>query len=590
MTQNAAAQGVLMLCQQGLTPIDQGHALDALPDAMRRGPRDIVSVDSMDANARAVESHDWHEAGRELADEYRRRVQPILHANPGYRVAYFGTVSIPLAFQLGYHVSTWRAAEAFLHHHRRKDWRWADGERERPTPEVHVGGVPPAGSQAEGDLVVRVSTSHRVHSEQTREVVPRPLAEVDISLAALGEDALERLEDLQAVAEAFKFVLDRLRELFPNAETAHVFAAVPVGLAFLLGTRVSPMIHPTVQTYQFDSRSVPKYHAALRLQSEAAPTLALSDDERIAAARERAIWAEELDRLKKFASNMPDHAGGWLADVLPAEGLIHFGGSWPSLPRLKALELCHSSIDANATSAPGGFRYVPTDRKWVLADDFLVPLMRRVADEGDRRRAARLFLLHEGLHLWQALTAWTSPGIGRFAKVLEEIDYVADVWALLHEGKLAAAENGAPADGPIFLRSLIKLAVETMLSFDDGPAPALAMQVRRVARYLIWSWQYLETERLAPNDDPWRVLATKPLIELAGPEIRARDERVWYLLDPAHTHAAEVALYRSHRLLRFPAGPSTPHEEILEALRTRQGDRMRSALRGVFDQARGMTG
>jgi hypothetical protein len=585
MTPKAGVEGVLMLCQQGLTPIDEGQALDGLPAAIRQGRRDFVTVDLTAANARAVESHDWHEAGRHLADEYRSRVKPILDASPGYRVNYFGTVSIPLAVQLGYHLGSWRAAEAFLHHHGRKDWKWAEGPRERPAPEIHVEGMPAAGSQAEGDLVVRVSTSHRVHAEQTREVVPRPLAEVDILLTALGEDELERPEDVHAVAAAFKSVLDGLRELFPNSETAHIFAAVPVGLAFLMGTRVSPMIHSKVQTYQFDSRSDPKYHPALCLQSETQPTLAVLDDERAAAARERAIWAQELDRLKAFASSMPDHGGGWLADTLP-DGAAAFGATWPNLPRLKALELCHSSIDAQTTSAPGGFRYVPADRTWVLADDFLVPLMRRVTDESDRRRAARLFLLHEGLHLSQALTAWTSPGIGRFAKVLEEIDYVADVWALLHEGKLAASENGAPADGPIFLRSLIRLAVETMLSFDDGPVSLSAMQVRRVARYLIWSWQYLETERLAPTDDPWRVLATKPLIELAGPEIRARDERVWYLLDPAHTRAAEIALYRSHRLLRFPAGPSTPHEEILEALRTRQGDRMRSALRGVFDQAR----
>jgi hypothetical protein len=61
------------------------------------------------------------------------------------------------------------------------------------------------------------------------------------------------------------------------------------------------------------------------------------------------------------------------------------------------------------------------------------------------------------------LTGWTSPDIGRFAKVLEEIDYFADVWALLYEHRV-------------------------------------------------------------------------------GPEIRARDNRVWYLLDLAHTRVPEVAL------------------------------------------------
>src|SRR4051794_9735918 len=98
------AEGVIMLCQPGLTPIDEGQVLDALPETVKSGRRHVVSVDLTASNARAVESHDWHDAGRQLADDYRGRVKPILDANPGYGVAYFGTVSIPLAIQLGYHL------------------------------------------------------------------------------------------------------------------------------------------------------------------------------------------------------------------------------------------------------------------------------------------------------------------------------------------------------------------------------------------------------------------------------------------------------------------------------------------------------
>ena len=72
-------------------------------------------------------------------------------------------------------------------------------------------------------------------------------------------------------------------------------------------------------------------------------------------------------------------------------------------------------------------------------------------------------------------------------------------------------------------------------------------------------------------------------IELAGPEIRARENRVWYLLDAPRTHAPDLALYRERRLHRYSTGPSSPHEEILEGLRTRKGDRLRAGLRGVFD-------
>jgi hypothetical protein len=581
MSSQDSRTGTLVVCQQGLTPIDDGQVLDALPEAVRLGRREHVAIDLRDANERAVATHDWHDAGRALAEAYRTRVKPALEANAGFRVAYFGTVSIPLALQLGYHLGTWRGADPFLHHHGRKDWKWPAGDG---SVEVRTIGIPTEGSTANGDLVIRVSTSHRIHPSQTQELVPRWLAQVDIALDAPGEDALQSPRDVEAVAAALKVALDRLHDLFPNAERIHLFAAVQVGVAFLMGTRVSQTIHPAVQTYEFDSKADPKYHEALCLQRKAVPRTPISDEERAAATRERAAWAEELGGLKAFAASLPE-SGSWLDDVLPSASVAQFGAAWRGLPNLRSVAaICDSAIDLRATEAAGGFGYSAADRQWTLGDEFLVPLIRRIEEEADRRRAARLFLLHEGLHVHQGLTASTSPEIGRFAKVLEDIDYQADVWSLLHERKLAQTTTPQVAqDDPILVRSLIKLAVETMLSFDDTPGPTNVMQVRRVSRYLIWSWQYLETERSRRGDDVAAVLATKPMIELAGPEIRARENRVWYLLDVPRTHTPEVALYRDHRLYRFSAGPSSQHEEILEALRTRDGERLRRGLRGVFD-------
>jgi hypothetical protein len=584
MTSQDSRTGTVVLCQQGLTPIDDGQVLDALPDAVRSGRREHVAIDLREANERSIASRDWHEAGRVLAEAYSTRVKPALEPNAGSRVAYFGTVSVPLALQLGYHLGTWRGADAFLHHHGRKDWKWPAGGSPAAAVEVRTTGMPIEGSTANGDLVIRVSTSHRIHPSQTQEVVPRWLAQVDIALDTPGEDALQSPQDVEAVAVAFKRALDRLHDLFPNAERIHLFAAVQVGVAFLMGTRVSQTIHPPVQTYQFDSKADPKYHAALCLQREAEPRTLISDQERAAAALERAAWAEELGRLKAFAASLPE-SGSWLDDLLPSASASRFGTAWLGLPNLRSVAaICDSGIDLRATKAAGGFGYSAADRRWTLGDEFLVPLIRRIDEEADRRRAGRLFLLHEGLHVHQGLTASTSPEIGRFAKVLEDIDYQADVWSLLHERKLAQTTTPQVAqDDPILVRSLIKLAVETMLSFDDAPGPTNVMQVRRVSRYLIWSWQYLETERSRRGDDVAAVLATKPMIELAGPEIRARENRVWYLLDVPRTHTPEVALYRDHRLHRFSAGPSSQHEEILEAVRTRDGERLRRGLRGVFD-------
>lgn len=584
----STSPGVLLLLQQALNPIEEAAALAALPDAARAGRRETVVLDLTEANRRAIAARDWHDAGRQLAEQFVAHVRPRLDANPGFEVAYFGAVSIPLAVQLGFLCGTWSKKTAYLHHHINKDWLWPDPDAKAQRPEVLVSGLPNDKSLAEGDIVVRVSTSHFVDPAQARDVVSRPLAEVELRLEPLGEDGLTAPVDLEAVGTEWKRVLDTLHEKFPNARTIHLFASVQVAVAFMLGARINPRIHPALQTYQYEGRQEPKYYPALLIEDEIAARPSFTTEEKQLAIAERAMWQEELERVQTFAATLAtNRSSTWLEDVLPEAPRRAFAGTWGALPRLVDLQdLLHSRIElAEAAAGVDGFLFVSESRTWVLADDFLIPLLRRITNKDERRRAARLFLLHEGLHAHQQLTVATSRAVGRFAKILEEIDYQADSWALLHERAYVISTDPSLAnDGPTLARSLMSVAIETMLSFDAQPGPLTQMQVRRVARYLIWSWQYLETLRLQPADDPSPILATRPLIELAGAEIRVRDNRVWYLLDPRHLQNPEVAVYRSNRLHRFGDGPSLPIDELLDALRRCEAARFRNALRGVFDQ------
>jgi len=587
MTIRDVPSGVIILEHPGYFAVDPTAALAALPSRAQGCPRERLVLDLATGQERAITTRDWQDAARILLDGYRAKVKPVLTAHPDYDFTYFGTVSIPLAVQLGFLVGTWHPVNVFQHHHGQKDWRWPDPDGAGPALEVETSPLSSGGSLAEGDLVVRVSTSHVIEPALTRELVSRPLAEVDIKTRTISEDTFASPRDVEVVADAFKATIDELHRLYPNATALHLFAACPVGLALKLGTRVSPTIHPPVQTYEFDAKSNPKYYRALLLQAEPAPSVALTAEEQASAVAERMIWREELARIRGLAASLPElvDTDGWLADVLPTGNRAAFGSSWRALPRLTELaDLRNSDIDLVTTEVPGGFAYVPDRRTWVLGDELLVPVLRRIVDQTQRRRAARLFLLHEALHGYQRLTLATAPQIGRFPKVLEDIDYHADAWAQLHERRLTT-EVDPPllSDEPALARLLIRVATETMLAFDDAPQPSAAMQVRRVSRYLIWAWQYLRTERFVPDGDVWTVLSDKPSIEIAGPEIRARDNRVWYLLDPRFTTAPEVAVYWQNRLHRFAAGPASPHEEVLEALRVRDGDRLRSALRGVFD-------
>lgn len=582
----ASKPGVIVLRQEGYLRIDEEASLLALPEPLRSGPRKEVRLDLTDLTERSARSRDWQEAGRAVVGVYRDQIKPLLALHPAYKVAYFGTVPIPLAIQLGFLIGAWHETTAFLLHHEDREWEWPP-----PSPpsilDVGVHGLPHDGSVADGEIILRVSTSHAIDPALTAEVVPRPLAQVDITTTPIGQDVVCSPEFLAAVADRFKRTLDDLHLLFPNASAVHLFAAVPVGLAFRLGTLISPTIHPRVHTYEFDAKSNPKYYLSLSLQAEPTPALVFGDEERAAAIAERARWREELENLGAYAgARASAPVEGWLSDVLPPVVSGAFVGPWLRLPRLSDVAaLANGTVDVGESGAAGGFSYRPSDRRWVLGDDLLIPIIRRIADETARRRAARLFLLHEGLHTQQVLTSATSPGIGRFPKVVEDIDYQADVWAQLYERAFSVDADGrSPTDEAGLARLLMSIAVETMLSFDDGPAAA-EMQVRRVVRYLIWSWQYLRTESFGPLDQSvWSVLADKPSLELAGPSIRVHDDRVWYMLDARFVQAPELAVYYENRLWRFPTGPASPHHEILEGLRTRDADRLRGALRGVCEQ------
>src|SRR5690606_5018219 len=108
---------------------------------------------------------------------------------------------------------------------------------------------------------------------------------------------------------------------------------------------------------------------------------------------------------------------------------------WCELPGIAALGPVLTSVDLERTEVDG-FRFDRDASVWLLSDDLLLAITRRLETEVDRRAAARLFFLHEGLHEQvHGLSGAMSPSVGRFPRVLEELDYQADAWALLHELK-----------------------------------------------------------------------------------------------------------------------------------------------------------
>ena len=161
---------------------------------------------------------------------------------------------------------------------------------------------------------------------------------------------------------------------------------------------------------------------------------------------------------------------------------------------------------------------------------------------GDDARLAellRLFWFHEYLHDWQTLTKYSAEDVGSFANCLERIDYIADLYAILHQlDYTMRAQRARVTDEPAqlaFLADQIDLAIRSFWVFNPKP-PQTRWQERRLRRYLNWFWRRVQVLRARdlPEKGMRSALATlrrQPTIELAGLPYRLAGARIEVMLD-----------------------------------------------------------
>jgi hypothetical protein len=175
-------------------------------------------------------------------------------------------------------------------------------------------------------------------------------------------------------------------------------------------------------------------------------------------------------------------------------------------------------VDLITTSVQDSFCYDPPGRMWRFDDRCLATLGRQFADPKDQRQAGRLLLLHEGVHLkTHVLTEATARQVRRFPKIVEKLDYQADVWAFVHDYEIQT-EGTNPSDAVTraFLINVVPVGSDTFWAFDAA-GDRQRIEVRRLNRYLIWYWQLLRLEGCSDLPSVLRVLANRPVIEIAGP-------------------------------------------------------------------------
>ncbi|CAN95849.1 hypothetical protein sce5686 [Sorangium cellulosum So ce56] len=255
---------LLVVSHSVLASIGRDQIEHAIPASDRAGGWDHVEIAPVRAELGRLHEIDWAAA---LAEQERLFAERLCGELAGRRrLAYFGFAPIPLAAHLGYRMTRCVAVDIYQHNRFRFDWAWSSDDSVSAPPALKPpSGLPEYGSRDEGPVVIRVSTSHRIAPWETAEIVPSSLADVDVMLAAPGEEALRTQSALTEVVKAFNDALSQVKSMFPRLTAIHLFAAVPVGLAFRLGAQINPTIYPEVVTYQYWRKGTPQYRQAIVL-------------------------------------------------------------------------------------------------------------------------------------------------------------------------------------------------------------------------------------------------------------------------------------------------------------------------------------
>lgn len=523
---------------------------------------------------------DWHQLLDELAkDEAELQQQLASCSGP---VLYFGMAPIPITLELGRRLGPTRRLVAHQQRHDTKSWAWPTTEL---TVKAKLLGAPTAISPARGDVVIRVTCSHPVAIDDARMVVPYPIAEISIEVENPHEDVLQSDADVTLVAGKFGEALDAVSRYLPNCEVIHLFGAVPPALALRMGAEINATIHSKpIQTYQYTNGRTPTYSRALVLGLRArAP---LSDDERKVADAARDTLRRSLAAVKPL-TDFELEAASWATNLAGPEASRLASG----LQRLGPLGRNRAIADATIADerdANSEFRWDAARKQWVLDDRLLLALGARL-DVADLEAAGRLFFLHEAIHPKQGITSANAVRVGRLPRVLEEIDYMADVWALVNEyGRALRAGDVDAVGAPKFFRDCLRILTATFWAFDAGELPLTSIPVRRLNRYLIWYWVRIALECADDLAAVMQILGTKPILELSGPRVRVIDNRVVYDLDAAGFDNVELGLLQNgYRIVRIGTRAGAEVRALLDAVRTGDEAAFVTALRGVFDSVQG---
>ena len=482
----------------------------------------------------------WEAEARHHQQVVQKQLQPLLKKYPHYKVVYFGAAPVALATYLGSLLGTWRNVEVFLLNHKgAQEWYLHNptGESEAVIePEIQCIGIPKEINKTNQDIAITVETSYNVDLNQLS--ITNIAKEIQLCLKPFTQD-IGTVKLVNKVVDEFTNVLNQVANNLPQIGMIHLVTTVPVGLAFLLGTKVSANIQPIIQLYQYDRQAVQPYMPVLKIGQllQKMPVLT-KKEQQIIASEKKNFEQEHWTKLQYFIEQM-ESPKDWL-DVWPEtqfEARLPFQFYfWQNLPVIGATLLWESNFSVHAGMVD--FNFEEEERTWELGDLLWFRLKKELNDdEKELHRAVRLLLFYKSVHFWKnGCNEMVIQEVTAFSKLIENSDYQSAVWAMWYEYFYTdtIANEDLDSDKPSqFFIQLIDALLATMWVWDEIGGMLDLMPTSRLNHYLNLYWQRfrLKEQSCKTLEQVAQVLAEKPILEIKGLATKLVDKKWCYVLD-----------------------------------------------------------
>ena len=234
----------------GLEAVDAVNSLlDHHPqltlDPNRQGPE--IDLRSLPGEDEPIRSDYYRTACKRIDEILRERLAPAVERGEVPHLSVFGLARIPLLVYFGSRLDDTISTEIFQRHRSTESWRWAADDADERF-KFRLLQAPSTDRPSEGVLVVNASGTVDLRQIPT-ELSGLPVFMIDPICSEPYRDMIHTRRSRDNFHDTVSNLLGHIEANYKSITKLHLFAAVPVSAAIILGRSVGWGFHPELLVY-----------------------------------------------------------------------------------------------------------------------------------------------------------------------------------------------------------------------------------------------------------------------------------------------------------------------------------------------------